>query len=85
MLFSEVYGTYYNILAKLLEKAVAGELTRDEMYRIVSENAANARHANEMVAEVTEKFTAVDEAAKSLSSIAEQLDASMKFFKADKE
>ena len=55
------------------------------MYRIVSENAANARHANEMVAEVTEKFTAVDEAAKSLSSIAEQLDASMKFFKADKE
>ena len=35
MLFSEVYGTYYNILAKFLEKAVAGELTRDEMYRIV--------------------------------------------------
>ena len=39
MLFSEVYGTYYNILAKLLEKAVAGELTRDEMYRIVEERA----------------------------------------------
>ena len=37
MLFSEVYGTYYNILAKFLEKAVAGELTRDEMYRIVEE------------------------------------------------
>ena len=57
----------------------------DQIYRSVSEDVANARHANEMVAEVTEKFTAVDEAAKSLSSIAEQLDASMKFFKADKE
>ena len=24
MLFSEVYGTYYNVLAKLLEQAVEG-------------------------------------------------------------
>ena len=71
---------------KSLEKTRNNSLQAvEEMYRIVSENAANARHANEMVAEVTEKFTAVDEAAKSLSSIAEQLDASMKFFKADKE
>ena len=57
----------------------------EEMYRIVNENAENARHANEMAAEVTKKFSAVDEAARSLSRIAEQLAASMKFFKADRE
>lgn len=35
MLFSEVYGTYYNVLAKLLEKAVEGELTRESMDAII--------------------------------------------------
>ncbi len=35
MLFSEVYGTYYNVLAELLTKAAAGELTREVMYNIV--------------------------------------------------
>ena len=35
MLFSEVYGTYYNILAKLLEKAVAGELTRAQVAKML--------------------------------------------------
>lgn len=37
MLFSEVYGAYYNVLAALLEKAVSGSLTREEMYRIIQE------------------------------------------------
>ena len=37
MLFSEVYGTYYNTLAKLLKKAVEGTLTRDAMYEIIRE------------------------------------------------
>ena len=37
MLFSEVYGTYYNILAKLLQQAQEGRLDRDSMYRIVRE------------------------------------------------
>lgn len=37
MLFSEIYGTYYNVLAALLSKAVDGELTKEEMYRIVRE------------------------------------------------
>lgn len=35
MLFSEVYGTYYNVLAKLLEKAVDGTLTRESMNEII--------------------------------------------------
>ena len=35
MLFSEVYGTYYNVLAQLLSKAVEGDLTRETMFRIV--------------------------------------------------
>lgn len=37
MLFSEVYGTYYNVLAKLLSQAVDGTLTREKMYDIVRE------------------------------------------------
>ena len=35
MLFSEVYGTYYNVLAKLLENAVDGTLTRESMHEII--------------------------------------------------
>ena len=37
MLFSEVYGTYYNVLAKLLEQAVNGTLTRESMDAIIRE------------------------------------------------
>ncbi len=37
MLFSEVYGTYYNILTKLLEKAVEGTLTKETMNEIIRE------------------------------------------------
>ena len=37
MLFSEVYGTYYNVIAELLNKAVDGELTREDMLDIVRE------------------------------------------------
>lgn len=37
MLFSEVYGTYFDVLSEILEKAVAGELTRDSMYAIIQE------------------------------------------------
>ena len=37
MLFSEVYGTYYNVLAKLLEQAVDGMLTRESMNAIIRE------------------------------------------------
>lgn len=37
MLFSEVYGTYYNVLAQLLSKAVEGDLTQEAMFNIVRE------------------------------------------------
>lgn len=37
MLFSEVYGTYYNVLAKLLEQAVDGTLTWESMDAIIRE------------------------------------------------
>lgn len=37
MLFSEVYGTYYNVLAKLLERAVEGSLTQEAMNDIIWE------------------------------------------------
>lgn len=34
-IFSEVYGTYYNIVAKILGQAVSGGLTLEELKRIV--------------------------------------------------
>lgn len=37
MLFSEVYGTYFDVLSEILEKAADGELTRDTMYAIIQE------------------------------------------------
>lgn len=37
MLFSEVYGTYYNVIAELLNKAVDVELTQQAMLDIVRE------------------------------------------------
>ena len=37
MLFSEVYGTYYNVLAKLLDRAVDGTLTKESMNEIIRE------------------------------------------------
>lgn len=38
MLFSEVYGTYYHVLAKILEKAVEGGLTQEILCDIVRSN-----------------------------------------------
>lgn len=37
MLFSEIYGTYYNVLAQILRLAVEEELTEEKLYRIVRE------------------------------------------------
>ena len=34
-IFSEVYGTYYNIVAKILGQAVSGGLTLEQLQRIV--------------------------------------------------
>ncbi len=39
MLFSEVYGTYYNTMAKILEKALNEQLTADGLYACIMENA----------------------------------------------
>ena len=39
MLFSEVYGTYYNTMAKILEKALNEQLTADGLYSCIMENA----------------------------------------------
>lgn len=39
MLFSEVYGSYFNVVAKVIEQAIDGTLTDKNLYEIVSENA----------------------------------------------
>lgn len=39
MLFTEIYGTYYNTMAKILEKAISGSLSRDELYSCITEFA----------------------------------------------
>lgn len=37
MLFSEIYGSYYNVVAKVLEKAVQGDLSEKDINSIVLE------------------------------------------------
>ena len=39
MLFHEIYGCYYNAVAKILHQAVNGELTEKGMQKIVTEKA----------------------------------------------
>lgn len=39
MFFSEVYGTYYNTMAKILKKALNEQLTADGIYSCIMENA----------------------------------------------
>lgn len=39
MIFNEIYGCYYNAVAKMLALATDGKLTEKEMHRIVSEEA----------------------------------------------
>ena len=39
MIFSELYGTYYNTVAKILKSAVARPLQKNEINRIISEEA----------------------------------------------
>lgn len=39
MIFSEIYGTYYNTMARILKKALDGNLTADGLYNCIIENA----------------------------------------------
>lgn len=39
MLFSEIYGSYYNAVSKLIACAVDGDLTKEKMYEIVDKYA----------------------------------------------
>ena len=37
MLFSEIYGTYFNTVAGILKEAVKGTLTQQRMYEIIEQ------------------------------------------------
>ena len=39
MIFSEIYGTYYNTMAQIIKKALTGNLTQDGLYSCIMENA----------------------------------------------
>ena len=39
MLFSEVYGRYYQVVSSILSEAVRGELTEQKLRKIVEEKA----------------------------------------------
>ena len=39
MIFNEIYGCYYNAVAKMIALAVEGKLTEKEMHRIVAKEA----------------------------------------------
>ena len=37
MLFNEVYGSYYNVIAGILSEAVRGELSKERIRKIIEE------------------------------------------------
>ena len=37
MLFNEVYGSYYNVIAGILAEAVRGELSKERIRKIIEE------------------------------------------------
>ena len=39
MIFNEVYGSYYNVVAAVLSEATKGELTKNRIYEIVNDKA----------------------------------------------
>lgn len=39
MIYSEIYGTYYNVLSKLISRAIEGNLSTKELMSIISDNA----------------------------------------------
>lgn len=39
MIFSELYGTYYNTMARIISKALEGNLTQDGIFNCIMENA----------------------------------------------
>ncbi len=39
MIFSELYGTYYNTMARIISKALEGSLTQDGLFNCIMENA----------------------------------------------
>ena len=39
MIFSEIYGEYFNAVAKILDTAVRGELNENDIISIVGESA----------------------------------------------
>lgn len=39
MIFSELYSAYYNVMAKIIEAAIAHPLEKGELYKIIQENA----------------------------------------------
>ena len=46
MLFSEIYGTYYNAVAGILAEAVRGDLKKSDIYEIISRKAFAESAAN---------------------------------------
>lgn len=39
MLFHEIYGRYYQVLAKVLREACRGTLTREKLYQLIQEGS----------------------------------------------
>lgn len=61
MIFHEIYGCYYNAVAKLLDLAVEGRLTEREMYAVVNELGYEESVLNVIPALKEQRWQLVDE------------------------
>ena len=61
MIFHEIYGCYYNAVAKILASAVDGELTDDKLIQIVRETAFSESFLTIIPALKTQKWQLLDE------------------------
>ncbi len=60
MIFHEIYGCYYNTVAKMLSFAVRGELTQEKMSRIAHEEAYSESFLEILPALKNEKWQLID-------------------------
>lgn len=61
MIFHEVYGCYYNAVAKLLSLAVQGKLTQDNLQKVVNEVAYEESFLNIVPAIKSEEWQLIDQ------------------------
>lgn len=61
MLFSEIYGTYFNVVARILESAIHGELDEKQIYRAVKKLGFDESVMNIPQALLSQEWTLIND------------------------